>query len=210
MKQTRCVQAGLILVVAGLSLVRAQPVDPLSGFLSGAGAETGMMEPHATPLAPGDELLPELAELPSGPQPAELEERSLPDRPEPGAEGMAPDAGMAQLTAEQRRKLAEQRIKFLKQAGPLNTELRIKQVELSLLWLDDELNEDKIVAKAKEVQRVKEQLEELRLRQRIALMKILPLEQRRMMPIRGFRGMGRGRRGGRAGQGLMRGANRQY
>ena len=78
------------------------------------------------------------------------------------------------------------------------------------MWLDDDPNEDKIIAKAREIDKVREQLGELRLRNRIALLKILPPEQRRMVSMPGMQGIGQRRLGARAGVRGFGGRARQF
>jgi Spy/CpxP family protein refolding chaperone len=188
MRNSKLAVVGLIALVAGL--VMAQPYDPVPDFLSGAPADEAWLEPPPMPPGPGPFSL-DLAEAPppeDAPEPPEMEQ-AMPAR--------GRGRRMPELTLEQRRKMAEVRIKFLKQSGPLMVDLRVKEAELSGLWLDDEPNENKIIAKAREIDKVKEQLEELRLRNRIATMKILPPEQRIRMMMRGGGRLGRGMRAGR-------------
>ena len=172
----------LAVLAASLTLAPAQAIDPVTDFLSGAGPEDEMFAapppPFPPPLADEAEFGPLLAELPSG-SPIEVEKRVIIGGPEGGAEEMQPGLAMPRLTLEQQRRFAEQRIKFLKQEAPLQTDLKVKQAELALLWLDDEPNEDKIIAKAKDIQKVKDQLEELQLRQRIARLKLMTLSSGR-------------------------------
>jgi hypothetical protein len=211
MKQTKLsvcrllLAAGCLCLVAGLGIAAAQSIDPLTDFLSGAPGEEFLGAPPQ--FAP-----PDLAELPPEPggamQRVEIEKREIAGGPEGDVPEMAPGRG-PRLTLEQQRKLAEQRIKFLKQAGPVASDLRVKEAELAALWLDDDPSEDKIIAKAKEIDKVKGQLEELRLRNRIATIKILPPEQRRMLQMPGFRGPGQRRLGVRGGARGLRGMGRQ-
>lgn len=208
MKYGRYTIICLAVLAASLTLAPAQAIDPVTDFLSGAGPDEEMFE-APPPLADEAMFGPELADLPPG-APIEVGKRATIGGPEDDDEEMPPDQAMPRLTLEQRRKLAEQRIKFLKQGGPLQTDLKVKQVELALLWLDDEPNEDKIIAKAKEIRKVKEQLEELRLRQRIAGLKLMTPEQRKMMQSGGMPGMKRGPAGSRMGRGMGRGANRGF
>jgi len=210
MKRSHYTIIGLAVLVASFALAPAQAIDPVTDFLSGAGPEEGVFEaPLTPPLADEAVFGPELAELPPG-APTETEEREIINGPGGADEEMPRGRARPGFTPEQRRKLVEQRIKFMKQEGPLQTDLRVKQAELALLWLDDEPNEDRIVAKARDIQKVKDQLEELKLRQRIARLKLMTPEQRKMMQMRGMPGMGRGAAGLRAGRGMGRGMNRGF
>jgi Spy/CpxP family protein refolding chaperone len=208
MKYGRYAIISLAVLALGFTLAPAQTLDPVTDFLSGAGPED---ELFAAPPPLADEAMfgPPLAELPPG-SPIEGGPRGMVGGPEGDAEEMSPDQAMPRLTFEQRRKLVEQRIRFLKQEGPLQTDLKVKQAELALLWLDDEPNEDRIVAQAREIQKVKGQLEELQLRRRIARLKLMTPEQRELMQSRGMPGMGRRPAGFRAGRGMARGADRGF
>lgn len=202
-----CALLGLaVLLIAGPSRVSAQPIDPLTDFLSGGTTEDAFMPaPPQLALEP-DGQSPELTEQsqpgPEGaPQRIQIEKRVITGGPEEDAEEPGMGAGRYRpvLKIEDQRKLADLRVKFLKQAGPLESDLKVKAAELAALWLDDDPNEDRIVAKAREIDKVKEQLDEVRLRNRIAMLKILPPEQRRMFSMPGVRGIGSRRLGARAG-----------
>jgi Spy/CpxP family protein refolding chaperone len=158
--------------------------DPAEAF--GPGPET-----FAPPPLP-DELLPDV------PDPDLPPELTLAETPEPEAPALAPGKAdkKLQLSTEQRRKLAESRVKLLKEIGPLESDLRVKEAELAVLWLSDELSEDKIIAKSTEIAALKAQLQEKHLRNRLALMKTLTPEQRKFLQARpGRRARPAGQRG---------------
>jgi len=200
-----CALLGLVVLrVAGSSRVNAQPIDPLTDFLSGGTPEDAFLPaPPQLALEPGGQS-PELTDLPQpgpegAPQRIQIEKRVIAGGPEEDAEEPGPRGHRPMLKIEDQRKLADLRIRFLKQAGPLESDLKVKAAELAALWLDDDPNEDKIVAKAREIDKVREQLGEVRLRNRIAMLKTLPPEQRRMFPMPGMQGIGQRRPGARAG-----------
>jgi Spy/CpxP family protein refolding chaperone len=206
-----------VLLVAAPGRANAQAIDPLTDFLSGGTPEDAFLPlPPQLALEP-DGQSPELADLPQpgpegAPQRIQIEERAITGGPEEGGEepGSGPARNRPMLKIEDQRKLADLRIKFLKQSGPLESDLKVKAAELAALWLDDEPNEDKIIAKAREIDKVKEQLQELRLRNRIAVLKILPPELRRMFANPGARGIGARRLGARAGVRGFGGRARQF
>jgi len=119
------------------------------------------------------------------------------------------------LTKEQGKKLQSLRIDFAKETVKLRNEMQIKSLELRQLWLADELDEEAILAKAKEVSELRSQLNEKRILHRIAATKVLTKEQRAKLstgrlgrakrPGRGLRGFGNG---GNFGMGKGRQLNR--
>lgn len=108
------------------------------------------------------------------------------------------------LTEEQREKLQALRIDFAKETLPLRNEIQIKSLEMRQLWIADELDEEAIVAKSKEISVLRNQLQEKMIRYRLDAAKILTREQRMRFPHVGH--LGRGYRGGRGGHyGMDRG-----
>jgi Spy/CpxP family protein refolding chaperone len=207
-----------VLLVAGPGRVNAQPIGPQTGYLSGGTPEDAFLPASPQFALKPDGQSPELADLPQ-PGPEGAPQRSQIGRHgstgwrsesagETGSVGYRPMFKM--LKIEDQRKLADLRISFLKQAGPFESDLKVKTAELAALWLADEPNEDQIIAKAKEIDAVKEQLDELRLRNRIALLKILPPEARRMFSMPGAQGTGSRRLGARAGGRGFGGRARQF
>lgn len=105
------------------------------------------------------------------------------------------------LTKEQQKKLQSLRIDFAKETVKLRNDMQIKSLELRQLWLADELDEEAILAKAKEVSELRSQLNEKRILHRIAATKILTKEQRAKLST------GRLGRGDRPGRGLLESGN---
>ena len=95
------------------------------------------------------------------------------------------------LTKEQQEKMQSLRIDFQKETLPLRNEMQIKRLELQQLWMADELDEEAIVAKSKEISALRNQLEENMIRHRIAVTKVLTKEQRAKLSLAGRRGRGR-------------------
>jgi Spy/CpxP family protein refolding chaperone len=196
--------AATCLLVLVMSVGAAQPLPSMPG---GMPPDQGMWTPppQPEPASPLDEAFDEppmnLGDF-SPMDVAEAPPQSEPPNPV-GAASMPGMAGqmrsmrqqrpLANLTIEQQRKMADQRIKFIKDVGGLMADMAVKKAELSSLWLDDDPNEDKIIAKAKEIEQIRAQLQEKRLRNRVAMLKILTPEQRKQMPMRTggmMRGMG--------------------
>ncbi|MGB9743056.1 MAG: Spy/CpxP family protein refolding chaperone [candidate division WOR-3 bacterium] len=107
---------------------------------------------------------------------------------------MAPP--MPQLTDAQREQIQNLRLKHLKEILPLETDLRIKQLELATLWTADKLDPKAIIAKVKELNELKNKLELTRVNHRLEIAQLLTPEQRKQMwNILGpGMGMGMGRR----------------
>ena len=61
-----------------------------------------------------------------GPQRIQIEKRITTGGPEEGAEGIGPVGYRPMLKVEDQRKLADLRVKFLKQAGPLESDLKVQ------------------------------------------------------------------------------------
>ncbi|MCX7731652.1 MAG: Spy/CpxP family protein refolding chaperone [candidate division WOR-3 bacterium] len=126
-------------------------------------------------------VAPLLAQEQNAPQP------QMPQMPmmEPMMEPMMP-----QLTDAQREQLQSLRIKHLKEIMPLETELRIKELELQALWDADKLDSKAIIAKVKELSELRNKLELTRTNHRLEIAQLLTPEQRRQM--RHMFGMGMG------------------
>jgi len=82
------------------------------------------------------------------------------------------------LTQEQIEKLQSLRLEFEKETLSLRNDIRIKHLELQKLWSADNLDENAIIAKEKEVMELKNKMAEKRVKYSINLAKILPKEQR--------------------------------
>jgi Spy/CpxP family protein refolding chaperone len=82
------------------------------------------------------------------------------------------------LTKEQQEKLQSLRTDFEKEILSLRNEIQIKSLELRQLWLADELDEDAIVAKSKELSDLRNQMHEKNIRHHLNVAKVLTKEQR--------------------------------
>jgi Spy/CpxP family protein refolding chaperone len=127
--------------------------------------------------------------------------------PGPGA-GYGPGSGMGygpkgswgpalNLTAEQNQKIQAMREGFFKETLTLRNEMQTKQLELRTLWAQTNPDQEKILAKQKEVNSLKAQMQEKGTRHRLEMRKILTPEQQAQIGAfgPGF-GPGYGMRGG--------------
>lgn len=81
-----------------------------------------------------------------------------------------------------------------KETLELRNDIQSKSLELQKLWIADELDEKAILAKAKEVSELQNQLQEKMIRHRIDLANVLTKEQRTRFSPAGY--WGRGYQGG--------------
>ena len=119
--------------------------------------------------------------------------------------GMGPQAGMnvpalsnLNLTSEQEEKIRALHESNQKELAPLQMELFKKRTELKLLWMQTNLDVNKIKAKQKEIHELNGQLREKQTDSRLDFFNILTPEQRSQFILQGF-GKSRGFRGPRAG-----------
>lgn len=131
-----------------------------------------------------------------------------------GGFGMGHDPGAAiqgeakpSLTEEQQEKLKSLRTEFNEETLPLRNKAQVSALELRQLWAADELDEEAILAKSKEVSDLENQLQEKMLRHRLDAAKVLTKEQRAQFLDAGHRGYKHGR-GGRPSMGPGRGRSR--
>ncbi len=112
--------------------------------------------------------------------------------------GMGPGCGLGyghgpgpgwQLTPEQAGKAFDLRQKFMNETVNLRREMAIKQAELGQLWRAQEPDQAKIAAKQKEINALRDQLQEKAIAHRLALRDVCPM---------GGPGMGPGPRWGNA------------
>ncbi len=131
--------------------------------------------------------------------------------PGPGA-GYGPGSGMGygpkdswgpalNLTAEQNQKIEAMREGFFKETLPLRNEMQIKHLELRTLWAQTNPDQDKILAKQKEINALKMQLQEKATKNRLEMRKVLTPEQQAQLGAYGSGfgpgfGPGMGMRGG--------------
>ena len=115
------------------------------------------------------------------------------------------------LTPEQNQKMEALREGFLKETLPLRNEMQIKQLELRTLWAQTNPDQAKILAKQKEINALREQLQEKGTKNRLEMRKILTPEQQAQLGAYGpgF-GMGHGMKGGMMGGGLGPGHGMGY
>lgn len=96
------------------------------------------------------------------------------------------------LSEAQLQQFDSLRIAHLREVLPLQTELRIKELELEALWAAEEPNANKILAKAREINDIRGRLQLARVNHRLAAYRLLSREQRRFAPF--YLDMGRGRK----------------
>lgn len=105
--------------------------------------------------------------------------------------GMANWAPMGlNLTEEQVEKLQSLQADFDKETLNLRNDIQSKSLELQKLWIADELDEEAILAKAKEVSELQNQLQEKMILHRLDAAKVLTKEQRTQFPPAGYWGRG--------------------
>jgi len=86
--------------------------------------------------------------------------------------------GALNLTPEQVEKMSALRGSFFKEKIPLRNELMSKRLELRALWVQTNPDEEKILAKQKEINGLRAQLQEKATKNRLEILKILSPEQR--------------------------------
>jgi Spy/CpxP family protein refolding chaperone len=99
------------------------------------------------------------------------------------------------LTPEQVQKVRALRESFFKETIPLRNDLMSKKLELRSLWLQTNPDEEKILAKQKEINDLRAQLQEKGTKNRLEMRKVLtPEQQAQLANLRGrsWRGYGRG------------------
>ena len=105
--------------------------------------------------------------------------------------------GALKLTPEQVEKMRALRDSFFKEKIPLRNELMSRRLELRALWVKTNPDEEKILAKQKEINALRVQLQEKATKNRLEMLKILSPEQRAQWQLykssfRHGRGYGRG------------------
>ncbi len=115
------------------------------------------------------------------------------------------------LTPEQSQKMQALQEGFLKETLPLRNELQIKQLELRTLWAQTNPDQAKILAKQKEINALRGQLQEKGTQNRLEMRKILTPEQQAQLGAYGpgF-GPGYGMKGGMMGGGFGSGRGMGY
>jgi Spy/CpxP family protein refolding chaperone len=98
------------------------------------------------------------------------------------------------LTPEQMQKVQALRESFFKETLPLRNDLMSKKLELRSLWLQTNPDEEKILAKQKEISTLRAQLGERAIKNRLEMRKILtPEQQAQLANLRGREWGGHGR-----------------
>ena len=105
------------------------------------------------------------------------------------------------LTAEQNQKIQAMRESFFKESLPLRNEMQIKQLELRTLWAQTNPDQEKILAKQKEINALRAQMQEKATKNRLEMRKVLTPEQQAQLGAYGpgfgpGSGPGMGMRGG--------------
>jgi len=115
---------------------------------------------------------------------------------------MGPQSGMRapgfsnlNLTAEQQKKIDAIGEAYHKELAPLRLEMFKKRTELKLLWMQTNLDENKIKAKQKEIHELRGQLQEKRTDFRLNFLNILTPEQRTQFILKKYNKRGHGFRG---------------
>ena len=123
--------------------------------------------------------------------------------PGPGTEygpGYGPRGSWAanlNLTAEQTQKTQAMRESFFKETLPLRNEMQVKQLELRTLWAQTNPDQEKILAKQKEINALRAQMQEKGTKHRLEMRKILTPEQQAQVAAFGLGfGPGGGMKGG--------------
>jgi len=88
---------------------------------------------------------------------------------------------MIGFTAEQETQITDLKMRLIKETGPIKTELKIKQMELQALWKEDNPDTKKVLAKTKEISALKTSLQEKLINHKLAILKLLTPEQKKMM-----------------------------
>lgn len=105
------------------------------------------------------------------------------------------------LTPEQGQKMKDLRNSFFKESIPLRNEMMSKRFELRALWMQANPDEEKILAKQREINVLRTEIEEKATKNRLEMRKILtPEQQDKWTYLRGqsrsWRDYGRGSRFG--------------
>jgi Spy/CpxP family protein refolding chaperone len=81
------------------------------------------------------------------------------------------------LSAEQNQKIQAMRESFFKETLPLRNEMQTKRLELRTLWAQTNPDQEKILAKQKEINALRAQLQEKSTKNRLEMRKVLTPEQ---------------------------------
>jgi hypothetical protein len=81
---------------------------------------------------------------------------------------------LGHIPAEVKRKVIEQRMKFVNDNAKLIADLVVGKMQLKLLKLDDNLSPEKVMAKKAELEKAKGQLKENMMRHHLAVLGVVP------------------------------------
>jgi zinc resistance-associated protein len=81
------------------------------------------------------------------------------------------------LSAEQNQKIQAMKESFFKETLPLRNEMQTKRLELRTLWVQTNPDQEKILAKQKEINALRAQLQEKSTKNRLEMRKVLTPEQ---------------------------------
>jgi Spy/CpxP family protein refolding chaperone len=98
------------------------------------------------------------------------------------------------ITPEQKQKMQTAQESFVKETIPLRNELQSKQLELRNLWGQNDPDSGKIIAKQKEVNVLRDQLQEKAIKNRLEMRAMLTPEQQTKLGTCP-EGLGHGRKG---------------
>jgi Spy/CpxP family protein refolding chaperone len=118
----------------------------------------------------------------------------------PGPEGDFAAVSKLGLTADQTAKIKALRETHLKEVKPLQDKMFSKRGELRLLWLQTKPDQEKITAVQKEIRTLRDQMQDKRTSQRLAVFNVLtPEQQTKAQAFMAGRGFGHGGGGRCAG-----------
>ncbi len=107
--------------------------------------------------------------------------------------GELPGLAALHLTADQEARIKSIRESQLKETKPLNDKMFSKRGELRLLWLQQNPEQEKIVAVQKEIRSLRDQLQDKQTNHRLAVLKVLtPEQQTKVQSFAAARGFGPG------------------
>ncbi len=88
---------------------------------------------------------------------------------------------MPEMTAEQWAKMDAARTSYLRTAGPIQTDIAVKKLELAALWRAENVDSKKILAKVAEISAAKTKLDAAKADRMIAMFNTLTPDQRKSM-----------------------------
>jgi Spy/CpxP family protein refolding chaperone len=98
-----------------------------------------------------------------------------------GMPGMMDTPKMPEMTAEQWAKMDAARTSYLRMAGPIQTDIAVKKLELAALWRAENIDSKKILAKVAEISAARTKLDAAKADRMIAMFNTLTPDQRKSM-----------------------------